>query len=150
MSILTLRKIADTSSGERVPRWDPETGEKFLVNPATGEPEPWPLLGVQIEGEPPETTTIGTTVVERARQEGWLSLEGERAVVRPAGPAHAPYLKQHTFVHADALVLHLLDGQVRYRVVRNPDKWHDGPEGTDVAGDPTARVEHFYTLEREG
>lgn len=150
MSILTIRKLADTSSGERVARWDPETGERFLVNPATGQREPWPLLGVQIEGEVPASTTLPTGTVERAREEGWLSLEGERAVVRPAGPADAPFLKQHTFVHADAIVLHLIDGDVRYRVTRNPDKWHDGPEGTDVAGDPTARVEHYFTLELEG
>lgn len=150
MSILTVRKHADTSTGERVKRWDPETGDSFLVNPATGQREPWPLLGVSIEGEVPEETTVGTRFVDGGRSEGWISVEGEKAVVRPAGPSERPYLKQHTFVHFDAITLHTLAGDVRYRVVRNPDKWHDGPEGTDVAGDPTARVENFYTLEREG
>lgn len=150
MSILTVRKHADSSVGERVKRWDPDTGESFLVNPATGAREPWPLLGVSIVGDPPAETTVASAFVDRARSEGWLSLENERAVVRPAGPPGQPYAKQHTFVHADAVVLHLMDGDLRYRVTRNPDKWHDGPEGTDAVGDPTATVENFYTLALEG
>lgn len=150
MSILTIRKLADTSRGERITRFDPETGERRLVNPATGQPEPWPLLGISIEGDVPEQTTVPTSFVENGRREGWIEVEGERAVVRPAGPPGQPYLKQHTFIHADAIVLRLIDGDLRYRVVHQPDKYHDGPEGTDAVGDPTARVDHFYGLEREG
>jgi hypothetical protein len=150
MSILTFRRLADRSQGERVVRWDHETGEKVLVNPATGEPEPWPLAGVQIEGDVPTQTTLSTSIVDRGRGEGWISVEGERAVVRPAGPPGAPYLKKHTFVHADVVVLHLVAGDVRYRVTHQPDKYHEGPEGTDAVGDPNARVDHFYGLELEG
>ncbi len=156
MQTLKVRKLADTRGQERVVRYDPETGERRLVNPATGRPEPWPLLGVVIDGDTPAACDVPTSWVDRGRREGWIVLEGERAVVRPGGPPENPYLVDatkgipHVFVHADAVVLKLMDGDVRYRVVHQPDKYHDGPAGTDAVGDPTARCDHFYGLELEG
>lgn len=156
--VLTVRKLADKTSGERVTRYDPDTGEKKLVNPATpgDDHEPWPLAGVQIIGTPPTVTTASTGWVDNAAREGWVTIEGQRAVVRPGGPPEDPYRVDpakgipHVFRHADALVLHTVDGDVRYRVVAQPDKYHQGPEGTDAVGDPTADVRHFYVLELEG
>lgn len=154
---LSIHKIADKTSGERVARFDPETGERRLLNPATpgDEHEPWPLAGVEFVGDPPSETRVPTGYVDNARREGWIVLEGARPVVRPGGPPEDPYRVDpakgipHVFVHADAMVFKTVHGDVRYSVTRNPDKWHDGPEGTDAVGDPTARVEHFYTIALE-
>lgn len=48
---LELRKLADASEGERVVRYNPETGAKYLADPNTLEPSPWPLLGIAITNE---------------------------------------------------------------------------------------------------
>lgn len=158
MQMLVVRKLADTSQGERVARFDPDTGEKKLVNPLTpgDDHEPWPLAGVEFVGDPPKETTVSTGWVDAGRIDGWIVMEGQRPVVRPGGPSEDPYRVDpdkgipHTFIHADTIVVKTVQGDVRYRVTRNPDKWHDGPEGTDAVGDPNAVVEHYYTLELEG
>ena len=167
--ILTIRKLADRSEGERVTVFDPLTGEKYLLEPGAVEQlyaessdvatfsarlralhTPWPLAGIAIVGDPPEVTTASTTFVSKGIDEGWITLEGERMAHRPGGPSQKPWAVTHSFTHAEAIVIHTVDGDVRYRVTRNPDKWHDGPDGTDAIGDPTAVVEHFYTLALEG
>lgn len=149
---LRIRKLADTTAGERVTRWNPDTGEKYLMNPATGEPEPWPLAGVQVEGDPPDACRVSTGFVDAAVADGWMERVGERVVHRPGGPRAKPWQETHTFVHCDELVMHLVDGDLRYRVTGQPDKYHGGPEGSDAVEDPDAEVRHFYTLElsREG
>lgn len=154
--ILRVRKVADRTV-ERVVRFDPVTGEKLLVDPADGAVRPYPLAGVRIEGAPPADTTAGTSWVAEAIREGWLVGEGERVVHRPGGPAEWPWAKTHTFVHFDALVVRTLDGDVRYRVTHQPDKYADpGDDDTPVTDDVYAagatRVDHFYglALETEG
>lgn len=166
--ILAIRKLADRSEGERVAVWDPLTGAKHLLEPGAVEQlytdaadvasfsarlrdlhTPWPLAGIAIEGKPPKVTSISTTVVDRGVAEGWITREGERREHRPGGPAEKPWAVTHTFVHADTLVIHTVDGDVRYRVTGQPDKYHDGPAGTDAVGDPTAEVRHFYALKLE-
>ena len=167
MEMLRVRKLADRS-GDRVDRYHPLTGQKVLLDPGSDayreveeavaalglvleeQHEPWPFAGLAFEGDAPAQTAANTTFVDRGVFEGWITREGERVVHRPGGPAEKPYAVTHTFVHADALVFHMVDGDVRYRVVEQPDKYHSGPEGTDAPGDPTAEVRHFYTLEREG
>lgn len=124
--VLTIRKVPDRSTGTRHVRFDPDTGDRKLVNPATpGEDhEPWPLAGITIEGEPPEFTSASTGWVDRGIAEGWIRRIGERAVVRPGGPPSAPMAKTHTFVHCDRIVLRDMErGEVIYRVTRNPDKY---------------------------
>lgn len=167
---LKIRKLADKTTGERVVRYDPETGEKKLVNPATpgDDHEPWPLAGVVLEVAP-EVTTVSTTLVNQGRVEGWVSVEGERVVHRPGGPPVNVWAVTHTFVHADVIVFRdELVGDVRYRVVHQPDKYADYGEATYpdrvdafVADDDTpvtdetyaagaTRVDHFYVIELEG
>lgn len=148
--ILTVRKLADKEGQERVRKFDPETGQPKLVNPATpgDDHEAWPLLGVTVEGDPPERTTAGLSWVNAAVSEGWLKRVNESAVVRPGGTQEQPWSTAHTFIHADMLVINDHQrGPVAYKVTQQPDKY-------DAAGEPvkewTARetdVRWFYELE---
>ena len=149
--VLRIRKVADTSTGERVVRFDQLTGERLLVDPSDGAVRSWPLAGVRVEGEAPAETAVGTTYVAEAIREGWIVGEGERVVHRPGGPDGNRWKKTHTFVHYDALVLRTLDGDVRYRVTHQPDKYADpGDDDTPVTDEAYAagatRVDHFYGL----
>jgi hypothetical protein len=156
---LQFRKLADKSEGERHVRYlarnvevdeagnaliDPGQVERILFNPATPEleHEPWPSAGFAIEGEPPKRCTISTAKVAELRAEGFVEVEGEETVHRPGGPASNPWAVTHTFVQVKAIVFRTVDGDVRYRVTRQPDK--DGE-----AGDPDAEVRWFYELELE-
>lgn len=130
--ILTVRKLANMEGQERVRKFDAETGQPKLVNPATpGEDhEPWPLLGVTIQGDPPERTSAGVSWVNAAIAEGWLERLGEEIVNRPGGPLRSPWAVIHTFVHATGLVLYDYErGPVYYEVTRQPDKY-------DASGNP--------------
>ena len=154
--ILTVRKLADKNGQERVKKFDAVTGEPKLVNPATPgeEHEPWPLLGVTIEADPPQLTSVGTSWVDNGVREGWLKRSGLRAVVRPAGPHDDPLAKTHTFIHMDRLVIDDHErGPVAYRVTRQADKYWTA-DGTPVAEYGTEPQEmevcHFYLLELEG
>ena len=145
--ILTVRKLADRSDGTREVRYDPLTGQKKLVNPATpGEDhEPWPLAGVTIEGDPPLRTSAGTRWVDNAIRERWMRRIGETPVVRPGGPPDAPWATSHTFIHADKLVIEDAErGDVVYYVTRNPDKYFTSG---DNVGEPVA--EYGYTADGE-
>lgn len=156
---LRLRKLADTSTGTREARYDPMTGEKYLHNPATGRPEPWPLAGVRIEGDVPDSVTLSTTLVNDGVAGGWITAEGQRPVVRPAGARQDVFHSTHTgsphlFVHADAIVIHTVDRDVRYRIVHQPDKYAaDGDDTTPVTpelyADGATRVDWFYIGQRE-
>jgi heme-degrading monooxygenase HmoA len=142
MAMLVVRKLADKTSGRRVPVIDSSTGALKLVNPDTpGEDhEPWPSAGVKVmtDGGPPDKTAVSVKWASMAEFEGWLRLENKRVVHKPGGPPENPWGLTHTFVQADFMTLHTVDGDVRYRVVRNPDKAEDG------------NVEWFYTLELVG
>ncbi|HEY4612511.1 MAG TPA: hypothetical protein VII11_05975, partial [Bacteroidota bacterium] len=126
---LRIRKLADKSSGERVKRFDPVTGESYLVDPnkydlndsSTHVSEPWPFLGVVPEGDLPKRTAVSTSFVNKGVAEGFITLEGREVVHRPGGPVDDPWRVTHTFVQADAVVFHFMDGDVRYRVVNQPD-----------------------------
>lgn len=107
----------------------------------------------------PQHTTMDQTQVLRGIYEGWLVGEGHRVVTRPAGPWNDPWLLSpsapgpHTFHHFDALVIGR-NPPVRYRVVRNPDKYVRGGADTEtVTPDDYAagntEVTWFYELIKE-
>jgi len=134
---LRVRKLADKTT----PTYDP-----------TGEREPWPLAGLAIEGDVLTRVRVPTSFVDLGRNEGWLSVEGETVVHRPGGPPANPFAVTHTFKHLDAIVLHTIDGDVRYRVTHQPDKYADGAPDVEpvtdavyAAGD--TRVDWFYDAE---
>ena len=157
---LVIRKHADTRGQERVVRYDPETGEKRLVNPATpgDDHEPWPLLGITLEAAPQETT-ISTTLLAEGVAAGWITAENQRAVVRPAGATQDVLFsgqtgQPHMFVHCDRVIFHTLDGHVAYRVTHQPDKYaatgdDDTPVTPEVYAAGETRVDHFYRLTKE-
>jgi hypothetical protein len=130
--ILRVRKLADRSV-ERVVEFDPETGERYLVNPVTGDREGYPLIGVQIvnEGGAPAKTAVSQAWLLNAEAEGWAELVDKDTVLRTAGPRELPVSPEkppHVFVQASEVVFHTVDGDFRYTVTRSPDKW---PEDKD-------------------
>lgn len=143
--VLTLRRLADTSEGSRVHRYHPLTGERLLVRPETlqdpsfsyesMEAEPWPLAGVDIEGEAPKFTSISTSLVSKGREEGWIIITNERIAHRSGGPDFDPWRKTHTFVHCDFITFKFTSGDVAYKVIKQPDKVDD-------------EVTWFYQLEK--
>lgn len=155
---LAISLIADMSEGERVKRYHPETGRAYLADPETWDIDdrstwvdnPWPIVGAVPRGETPKRCTVNTTIVDRGVAQGWLELVNPQVVHRPGGIREKPWLVTHTFVHAEAILIKGPDSDVRYRVVRQPDKYHQGPEGTDAISDPTAEVLWTYDLELEG
>jgi hypothetical protein len=153
---LQVRKLADRAEQERIVRFDPETGEKRLVNPATpGDGhEPWPLLGIELIGDPPKEARVSQTWVMNGIDDGWLELEGDRPEHRPGGPPGNRWRVTHTFIHADAIIIHTISGDVRYKITHQPDKYaesgDDDTKVTDehyVSGD--TRVDWFYDLKLE-
>ena len=119
MANLRLRKLAEAD----------ENGNKVFA-------------GLKIETElapgvtgPPDKATMSMGLAQQGEAEGWLTLENLRPVHRPGGPAAQPWRITHTFLHADALVLHTVDGDVRYRVVRQPDKYVAGDDLGSVTPD---------------
>lgn len=162
MGILSIRKLADKSTGSRVPKFDPNTGERKLINPDTpgNEHEPWPLKGIAIEGDLPEHTAVGVAWVNKGIAEGWLRRDGEETVHhRPGGPADNPWTITHSFVHMDKLILDTVDGPVTYKVVWQPDKyvmevgddsaedWQTSPVTAEDYADGNTTVEWSYGLE---
>jgi len=171
---LQIRKVADKSTGSRVPMWDPHTGEKKLVNPDTpgADHEAWPLAGVLLE-QAPDEAGVSTTLVAQGIAEGWLTGVNGRPVVRPAGRTQSDWISgqtgtPHVFIHYDALVFHTLDGDVTYRVTHQPDKYADSgsvnargqvitenehdddtPVTPDLYAAGETRVDWFYGIVKE-
>ncbi len=158
--ILTLRRLADKSEGTRVVKYDEDTGDRKLVNPATpgNDHEPWPTLGMTIEGTLPELTSIDLGYANQLVSEGLLVRKGERAVARPAGPHSSPWSKEpHVFTHADFLVFKDYNrGDVVYKVLQQPDKYLFHPARDNVVENydnltaedlPNTVVAHYYTLQ---
>lgn len=140
---LVIRKLADYSEGQhtRITRWNPDTGLKYVADAATGEPRPWPILGVVLESAP-RTTIIPTTTVNRGRNEGWIFLEGATVKHESGGPPEDPWRVTHTFEPAKAVVFRTVDGDVRYQVVHNPGRYIDEDEPGKF------RVDWFYLCEK--
>lgn len=85
-----------------------------------------------------------------AQREPWVELVNPTPVLREGGPASNPTAVLHTFVHVDALILHTVTGDYRYKVVHQPDKYYaDGVTPGAPAGDPTAVVDWYYDADLE-
>lgn len=143
---LVRRKLADTSDGERVKRFDPETGEAYLAdpatwdrdNPGTWEPKPWPSAGFEIVGGPPRKLRVPTSSLAAWKAEGFAIVEGETVEHAPGGPAENEWKVTHTFVHVKAFTLKTVNGDYRYTVTQQPGKYAD-------KGEPSGqRVDWFY------
>lgn len=157
MAALTIRKLADKSGSVRVTKFDPDTGEKKLVNPATpgDDHEPWPLAGAHFADAsgnlvpPPPEITVPAGVVGR---EPFIELVDATPKVVPAGPPEEPWrVPPHTFLQADRVVFHMVDGDHEYRVTKNPGKYDtETDQPTDSAADPTTYVTWEYELEYVG
>lgn len=145
---LRVRKLAKTDGEVRIRSFDPTTGQKALYNPATERHEPWPLLGLTMEGEAPPLAVIPTSFVAKGLEEGWLQLEGIKVVHRSAGNLALPWESEdpHEFIHADAIVLDFVEQTYRYRVTQQPDKWPEEKDGPAGFG---GEVCHFYLAELE-
>lgn len=152
---LNVRKLADYDAG---------TGSVLYSDHLTGEPAKYPLKGVvftdpqgrstNLDGSPvaaPKLTRIST---DYAQREPWIELVNPTAVVRNGGSAQNPTAKLHTFVQADEIVLHMIDGDYRYRVTHQPDKYEGAEHANDAdhvasnaAGDPNTHVDWYYDVE---
>lgn len=141
---LVIRKLANTSEGERVKGFHPFTGGATLINPVTANPEPWPLAGVTAVGEVPKLCKLPMKLVAQWENEGWAVTEGTRIVHAPGGPQEDPWRVTHTFVEMDALTLNFADGAVRYRVTHQPGKHADPSELSGY------RIDWFYVMRKEG
>lgn len=146
---LTVRKLAGADDLAREVRFHPQTGEKYFANPITGEARPLPLAGVTFAdpstGEPIDAPALIVVPHHYADREDWIELVNPQPIHKPGGPADNPWRQSHTFLHVDELVFHMVDGDYRYRVVHQPDKYDDETgEPTDNAGDPTTHVDWFY------
>lgn len=132
-----FRKVADYSDGStRVVRYDPITGQKFLADPETNEPKPWPLLGVTMEGDSLAKDKIGMHYVANAVKEGWATLTNPRTVHRAGGTPENPWSTTHTFRQGDQVIFHLIfeengewvERDVVYDILTQPDKVEDANE----------------------
>lgn len=97
--------------------------------------------------EPPASFTVPSDYPDHHH---WFEVVNPSMVVRPAGPADQPFAKQHNLPQAEAFILHMRDGDYRYRVVRQPDKYDAKGKVADRAGDPATSVDWFYVAELEG
>lgn len=138
MAGLTIRKLAVYDGSARVKGFHPLTGESTLIDPETNEVKPWPLLGVTSVGPMPEKVNLSQSFVAKAVAEGWAVREEESVAHAPGGPAEEPWRVTHTFVEAVAITFKLVEGEFRYRVVRQP--------GKDTA---SGSVDWTYELELE-
>lgn len=150
---LMLRKLADKSSGSRVPMLD-SNGVQILVNPdSPGEyHEPWPLAGVKILDNPlPDPCRISTNLVEQGIHEGWITVEGDKMVHRPGGPPGNLWRVTHSLMQVSSITIHTIDGDVHYQVTRQPDKYVEDGKDTDKVTDEiyasgNTVVDKFYDM----
>lgn len=146
--------------------------DKTGPNPAEGDP--WPLRGVEIEGDLSGEVLLPTSFVERHHAADWLEVHDIGIVERPAlpepgvhedgstivTPAHRlPMPGQaapHVFRHVEKFVIHTLNlGDITLRVVAQPDKYVDSDDPTEqvtpeVYAEGRTRVDHFYVCTLEG
>ena len=76
------------------------------------------------ESPPPAFTSISQRKVIELETEGRAHLVNPRRVDRPSGPFGMEHIQPpHSFLHADELVFHTPEGDVTYRVTKQPDKY---------------------------
>lgn len=136
-------------------RSDPSARAANLPDSPAGT---WPVLDAVVLNRP-ERAQITQQQVEHGVARGWIVGEGHNVVVRGAGPAGNQWLttpaapQPHVFHHYTALVIGKND-TVRYRVVRNPDKYVRGGKDTDKVTDKVydagqTEIVWHYELELE-
>lgn len=140
--VLKVRKLADKSEGERVKRFDPVTGEAYLMNPATEEAEAWPLAGIEFVNLP-KRCKVGTGFVDNGIAEGWIEIADEQYEYALGGPPEAPNRVVHAFRTGTSLTIHGVDGDAVYTILANPGKYDDDTEPSGK------RVDWFYDLKLE-
>ncbi len=145
--------------------------DKTGPEPAPGQP--WPMLGVEIVGGPPAKVNLPTSFLRRHRNASWLRVEGSKVVERPSRPdpgveggstvvtdehrLPADDLQPpHVFEHLDRIIFDTLDGEVVYKVDRQPDKYATNAEGVvtndnakvtpELYAEGRTQVDHFYGL----
>jgi hypothetical protein len=155
--VVRFKLLAD-KSGERITKFDPVTGEKRLVNPATpgDEHEPWPAAGLQFMDGAPEEMILPTKYVDKLVSAGWAKRHNERPVVRPAGPNQGTFNSSyngqpHVFIHCDKISIYCVDADYQYEVTRQPDKYVDNDNPADKVTPELyeagkTKVDHFYGL----
>lgn len=139
---------------------EPGSGVHHLDH-ITGQPALYPLAGVvftdaqgrredlnRVPYPPQRLIRVPTDYVQR---EPWIEVVGPKPAIANGGPKANPTAIMHTFIQADELVLHMLDGDYRYKVTHQPGKYvgaeHVDGEAhvaTDVAGDPNTHIDWFY------
>lgn len=149
-----FRKLANKEGQTRVTKFDPDSGEKKLVNPATpgDEHEAWPLLGVHfanMNGDLVDAPKVCTIPQDVAQREEFIELVDAAPKAVAAGPPDDPWrVAPHLFMQAAKIVFHMMDGDYEYRVTKNPGKYDtETDEPTESAADPTTYVTWEYELE---
>lgn len=143
--------------GLRIRKLAGEPGSGVHLNDhVTGLPSLRPFIGASfltgdrhiMTAEPQQRIQVPTDYAER---EPWIELVGVTFHGAPAGPASNPWARTHEFKHVEELVLHMVDGDYRYRVVHQPGKYVGAVhvndtehEVSDAAGDPNTHVDWFY------
>jgi hypothetical protein len=143
---LSVRRLADKTNddGSRI-TVKGKDGKMRVVDKGTGKPKPWPSRGWIIQNyiwdesnqkrvpHIPPRVGIPMKSLNKWREMGFATVEGERPVHSPGGNKENPWKITHTFIHVDVIVLHTLEGDVRYKVVRQPGKYNlDTNEPTHV------------------
>ena len=151
---LSIRKLAN-KTGDRLPNGS------------------WPLAGIKVLPETPDKFNVSTRYVDAAEAEGWMKRVNPRGVVRPAGPRQdvlsSSYSGQpHTFIHCDEIIFKTVDGDIRFLVVHQPDKYAvvdyevvnqeknlvrevidpNQKVTPEIYAAGQTRVDHYYGLER--
>ena len=110
------------------------------------------LKGIEIL-QPVDKYQIPANYVAKAVEEGWMFYpDGSTVVHRPGGNPKNKWSVTHTFVHAPTIGIHTLSGDVRFKVVQQPDKWGFNEDERDEHGDfyatTNSEVRWFYLVER--
>ncbi len=158
-----VRHLADKSSGKRVKGFNPETGDKYLVNPNNdNKREGWPSKGYKFDSEVHKQAEIPTQTLERWERDGFVQLIGKQLVTFPGGPPDDPWRLTaadgrtlvHNVVQCNEVIFTCHDGtSYRYHVAHNPGKYYvmdDLPviEDMDRYGDEETYMDNFYHVER--
>ena len=105
-----------------------------------GEPDEhgtWPLEAVELVGDAPRDHNFSDAFVARALADGYLELAEPRASSSKLPPDVETYSRDPV-ISGKEIVLHLADGDLRYKVLEHPGKYADENEPSGF------RVTHEY------
>lgn len=158
-----VTKLADKSNGKRVKKFDPDTGEAFLINPDNdNKTEGWPSLGYRFNSEIHDEAEVAMQALEKWERDGFAKLTNKKLVSFPGGPFDDPWRRTaadgrvlvHNVVQCDEVTFTCHDGtEYRYEVAHNPGKYYsrdDVPvtEDMDRYGEEETYMDSFYHLKR--